>query len=195
MGFFSVDYIGSGSSTDTFYRRHSVEDLIQSSGGRYSFDYYTRTTETRRDGYGDYYVYDRIGQYHNYDHLYTDPDTGIQYSDKTQAIDYDILSEVSHLEAEKIVEFSQMLQTQYGVSEDKAERLASLSYQLQSLDFDSMNESKINELSNYALGVTPKEVLSASSPGKIFEVAQKVGAHLGTSTTQTFNLTSLLLFP
>ncbi len=137
---------------------------------------------------------DTIIRYYIINQIYTDPNTGKQYSDTKGTYGYYTGMELGFIEENKIEKFSEILRTQFNVSEDKAPVIAELAMEFASLDPDSMDRKTANWYAQEMTGVSFDEMEQATAdPVEIHKLFVKAATHIGIPTQNAYNLMGLFL--
>ena len=182
-------YVGSGTDAGRYYRTRTVSDLVQSRG-TFRINFYHK--ETYRDGYG--WKYSVIDQYHTYDNIYTDPDTGRQFSDFTDNYNYNTALAESFSEKDRVEKLYNLLNSDYGISETKAMEMASLAVEFANLDPKSIDREITDSYLSKITGLTTEQINRAGNYEDVVSLSQQAAGSMGISTQQVLNLMGLFLF-
>ncbi len=172
--------IGGYPDLDSYYRENSVVNLVRSEGKSEADFYITRKNNN--------YTQHSINDY-----VYTDSNTGREYSDLKDTYSYYTGMELGFMEESKVEKFSEILRTQFNVSEDKTSVIAELAIEFANLDPDSLDRETTNRYAQKIIGVSFDEVekATATDPIGLAKLFGKVATHMGIPTQNVYNLMGL----
>ncbi len=167
------DFTENHSDIGSYYREQVITNLVKS------------------EEKSEIYFYTSEGNWIVDDYIYTDPNTGREYSDLKDTYSYYTGMELGFMEESKVEKFSEILRTQFNVSEDKAPVMAGLAIEFANLDPDSLDRETANWYAQEMLGVSFDEVEEATGPVEIHRLFVQAATHMDVPTQNAYNLMGL----